>query len=306
MLRLIVNRILFMFPAGLLLLTFLFALFHIIPGDPAHLLAGDNATLEVIQSIEKEYGFDQPVHVQYMKYMTKVLQGDLGVSNYTRDPVTDSVIPRIYNTFLLAVLSMLFAMIMSLVLGCTSAMYWNRPMDRIVTVLSLIGICTPVFVTGILGIYFLSIYLDWLPIGGMATWKHFVLPVITLGTYQAAILTRMVRSCMVDALGKDFITTARAKGVSEFVVVFKHALRNALLPIVTLFGLGLGHTLGGSVVTESIFNWPGLGRLMVQSILTRDLPITQGALFFFAMIFIIVNLVVDIIYAWVDPRIKYD
>jgi ABC-type dipeptide/oligopeptide/nickel transport system permease component len=306
MLRLIVNRILFMIPAGLLLLTFLFALFHIIPGDPAHLLAGDNAPLEVIQSIEKAYGFDQPLHVQYMKYMAKVLQGDLGVSNYTRDPVTDSVIPRIYNTFQLAVLSMLFAMIMSLVLGCTSAMYWNRPMDKFVTVLSLIGICTPVFVTGILGIYFLSIYLDWLPIGGMATWKHFVLPVLTLGTYQAAILTRMVRSCMVDALGKDFITTARAKGVSETVVVFKHALRNALLPIVTLFGLGLGHTLGGSVVTESIFNWPGLGRLMVQSILTRDLPITQGALFFFAMIFIIVNLVVDIIYAWVDPRIKYD
>lgn len=306
MLRLIVGRLFFMVPAGFLLLTFLFGLFHIIPGDPAALLAGDNAPLEVIESIRKAYGFDQPTHVQYLKYMNKVLHGDFGVSNYSRDPVIATVIPRIINTFKLATLSMLFAMTMSLVFGCTSAMFWNRPQDKLVTVLSLVGICTPVFVTGLLGLYFFSVYLGWLPIGGMTSWKHFLLPVITMGTYQAAMFTRMVRACMVDALGKDFITTARAKGVSEYIIVFKHALRNALLPIVTLFGLGLGHTLGGSVVTETIFNWPGLGRLMVDSILTRDLPITQGALFFFAMIFIFVNLIVDILYAWVDPRIKYD
>lgn len=306
MLRLIVGRLLFMVPAALLLITFLFGLFHLIPGDPAVLLAGDNAPQEVVDSIRHAYGFDQPLQVQYVKYMTKVLHGDFGVSNYTRDPVTATVIPRMYNTFQLAACSMLFAMLMSLSFGCMSAMNWNRPTDKIVTVVSLVGICTPVFVTGLVGIYFFSVYLGWLPIGGMASWRHFVLPVVTLGTYQAAQLTRMVRSCMVDALGKDFITTARAKGLSEYVVVFKHALRNALLPIVTLFGLGLGHTLGGSVVTETIFNWPGLGRLMVNSILTRDIPITQGALFFFAIIFIFVNLVVDILYAWVDPRIRYD
>jgi ABC-type dipeptide/oligopeptide/nickel transport system permease component len=306
MLRLIVGRLLFMLPAGLLLVTFLFALFHLIPGDPALLLAGDNAPLEVIEGIRRAYGFDQPLHVQYWSYITKVAQGDFGVSNYTRDPVMATVIPRVLNTAQLALLSMAFAMTVSLLLGCTSAMHWNRPLDKIVTVASLVGICTPVFVTGLLGIYLFSIHIGWLPIGGMATWQHFVLPVLTLGAYQAAILTRMVRSCMVDALGRDFITTARAKGVPEFRVVFKHALRNALLPIVTLFGLGLGHTLGGSVVTETIFNWPGLGRLMVDSILTRDLPITQGAIFFFAIMFIAVNLIVDILYAWVDPRIRYD
>jgi len=306
MLRLIVTRILFMIPAGLFLLTFLFGLFHIIPGDPALLLAGDNAPQEVVDSIRKEYGFDQPLHVQYTNYMAKVLQGDFGVSNYSRDPVMDTVIPRMLNTAKLALLSMLFAMVMSLVFGCVSAMFWNRPQDKIVTICSLVGICTPVFVTGLAGIYFFSVYLDWLPIGGMRSWKHFLLPVLTLGTYQAAMLTRMVRSCMVDALGKDYITTARAKGVAEYIVVFKHGLRNALLPIITLFGLGVGHTLGGSVVTETIYNWPGLGRLMVDSILTRDLPITQGALFFFAFIFIMVNLLVDILYSWVDPRIKYD
>ncbi|MSP49506.1 MAG: ABC transporter permease [Alphaproteobacteria bacterium] len=306
MIRLIVGRLLFMVPAALLIITFLFALFHLIPGDPAVMLAGDNAPRSVVDGIREAYGFDQPLHIQYGRYMAKVLQGDLGISNYTRDPVVNSVIPRIINTAQLAFLSMLFAMVVSLLLGCVSAMYWNRPLDKIVTIVSLLGICTPVFVTGLLAIYFFSIYLDWLPISGMSSWRHFILPVITLGAFQAAVLTRMVRSCMVDALGKDYITTARAKGAPELLVVFKHALRNALLPIVTLFGLGLGHTLGGSVVTETIFNWPGLGRLMVNSILTRDLPITQGSIFFFAMIFILVNLIVDLVYAWVDPRIRYD
>jgi glutathione transport system permease protein len=306
MLRLIVGRLLFMLPAGLLLITFLFALFHLIPGDPALLLAGDNAPLELVESIRRAYGFDRPLPVQYWNYITKVFHGDFGVSNYTRDPVMSSVIPRMLNTAQLALLSMMFAMVISLSLGCTSAMHWNRPLDKVVTVVSLVGICTPVFVTGLIGIYLFSIYLDLLPIGGMATWQHFVLPVITLGAYQAAILTRMVRSCMVDALGRDFITTARAKGAPELRVVFRHALRNALLPIVTLLGLGFGHTLGGSVVTETIFNWPGLGRLMVDSILTRDLPITQATIFLFAIMFIAVNLIVDILYAWVDPRIRYE
>jgi glutathione transport system permease protein len=306
MLRLIVGRLLFMLPAGLLLITFLFALFHLIPGDPALLLAGDNAPLEQVESIRRAYGFDQPLPVQYWNYIVKVFHGDFGVSNYTRDPVMSSVIPRMFNTAQLALLSMSFAMAISLLFGCTSAMYWNRPLDKLVTVASLVGICTPVFITGLIGIYLFSVELGWLPIGGMATWQHFVLPVITLGAYQAAILTRMVRSCMVDALGRDFITTARAKGAPEVRVVFRHALRNALLPIVTLLGLGLGHTLGGSVVTETIFNWPGLGRLMVDSILTRDLPTTQAAIFLFAIMFIAVNLIVDILYAWVDPRIRYD
>lgn len=306
MLRLIVNRLIFMVAAGFLLLSFLFGLFHFIPGDPAQLMAGDNAPQELVQSIREAYGFDRPLHVQYMVYMEKVLSGDFGVSNYTREPVLSIVGPRILNTAALAGCAMLFAMITSLALGSFSAMYWNRPLDKGVTAISLVGICTPVFVTGIVSIYLFGVYLRWLPIGGMSSWKHFILPVLTLGAYQAAMFIRMVRSCMIDALGRDFITTARAKGASERRVVFKHALRNALLPIITLFGLGLGHTLGGSVVTETIFNWPGLGRLMVDSILTRDLPVMQGSIFFFAIIFILVNLIVDILYTWVDPRISYD
>ncbi|HEV7258660.1 MAG TPA: ABC transporter permease [Bosea sp. (in: a-proteobacteria)] len=305
MLRLIVGRLCFIVLAGFLLLSFLFALFHMIPGDPAVLLAGDSATKEVVDSIRAAYGFDRPLHVQYVSYMSHVLVGDFGVSNYTRQPVLGIVLPRVLNTAQLATLAMLLAASISLVLGSLSAMFWGHPLDRVVTLSSLVGICTPVFVTGIAGIYLFGVWLEWLPIAGMGSWWNYILPVVTLGTYQAAIFTRMVRSCMIDALSKEFIVTARAKGVRERRIVYLHAMRNALLPIITLFGLGFGHTLGGSVVVESIFNWPGLGRLMVESVLTRDLPVIQAAIFFFAIIFITLNMLVDIIYTWADPRIRY-
>ena len=306
MARLIVGRLLFMVPAGLLLVTFLFGLFHLIPGDPALLLAGDNASAEVVAGIREAYGLDRPLPAQYATYMGKVLRGDLGVSNYSREPVSSLVLPRVVNTAQLALWSMAFAMIVSLVLGCTAAMYWNTAIDKAVTVVALLGICTPVFVSGLLGIFVFSVELGLLPTGGLGSWKSFVLPVLTLGSFQAAVLTRMVRASMVDALGQDYIETARAKGLSEAAVVLRHALRNALLPILTLFGLGFGATLGGSVITETIFTWPGLGRLMVESILSRDLPVTQGALLFFAFLFILVNLAVDVLYAYADPRIRYE
>ncbi len=306
MLKLILSRLLFMVPAGLLLVTFLFGLFHAIPGDPALLLAGDNASRDAVEGIREAYGFNRPLPVQYATYMSKVLHGDLGVSNFSREPVASLIFPRIVNTAQLAFWSMSLAMIVSLVLGCTSAMSWNTKIDKAVTIIALLGICTPVFVSGLFGIFFFSVTLGLLPTGGLTSWKSFVLPVVTLGAFQAAVLTRMVRSTMVDALGQDYIETARAKGVAEAIVVFKHALRNALLPIITLFGLGFGSTLGGSVVTETIFTWPGLGRTMVESILSRDLPVTQGALLCFALMFIGVNLVVDVLYAYVDPRITYD
>ena len=306
MAKTIASRLVFMVFAGLLLLTFLFCLFHAIPGDPARLIAGDSAPEELVQSIRDAYGLDRPLLTQYATYMSRVLVGDFGVSNFSRQPVLSIVGPRLLNTAKLAGWSMLFAMTFSLILGSVSAMFWNHPLDKSISALSLVGICTPIFVTGILAIYFFGVYLHWLPIGGMATWKHYVLPVLTLGIAQAAGFTRMVRACMIDALGRDFVITARSKGVPEHLVVFKHALRNALLPIITLFGLGLGYMLGGAAVAESIFNWPGLGRLMVDSILTRDLPLTQGCIFFFAMVFVLVNLIVDLLYRWADPRTIHD
>lgn len=306
MLRLIVTRLLFIIPAGLALITFLFALFHLIPGDPALLLAGDNAPDYVVEAIREAYGFNKPLHIQYLTYMTSVLQGDLGVSNFSRVPVIDLIGPKILNTAVLAFWAMLFGMVVSVTLGCISAMYWNTGIDKLVTITALIGISTPIFVTGLIGILIFSVNLGWLPTGRFTSWQSLILPVVTLGAVEAALLTRMVRSTMINALGQDYITTARAKGVGELAVVFKHALRNALLPIVTLFGLGFGNTLGGSVVIETIFTWPGLGRLMVESILNRDLPVTQGSLLFFAAIFILINLIVDLLYAVIDPRISYD
>ena len=306
MLRMCANRLVFMVVAGLLLLTFLVGLFHAIPGDTARLIAGDSAPEELVASIRNAYGLDRPLGVQYVAYMGKVLTGDFGVSNFSRQPVLSIVGPRLLNTAALAAWAMLFAMIVSLILGSISAMYWSGPLDKSVSIVSLIGICTPIFVTGIVAIYFFGVYLRWLPIGGMTTWRHYIMPVLILGFAQAAGFTRMVRACMVEALGRDFIVTARAKGVPQHTIVFKHALRNALLPIITFFGLGLGNMLGGAAVAESIFNWPGLGRLMVDSILTRDLPLTQGCIFFFAMIFVLVNLGVDLLYRWVDPRLAHD
>ena len=306
MLRMCAKRLVFMVVAGLLLLTFLFGLFHAIPGDTARLIAGDSAPEELVASIRNAYGLDLPIGVQYVAYMGKVLTGDFGVSNFSRQPVLSIVGPRLLNTAALAAWAMLFAMVVSLILGSISAMYWSGPLDKSVSIVSLIGICTPIFVTGIVAIYFFGVYLRWLPIGGMTTWRHYIMPVLILGFAQAAGFTRMVRACMIEALGRDFIVTARAKGVPQHTIVFKHALRNALLPIMTFFGLGLGSMLGGAAVAESIFNWPGLGRLMVDSILTRDLPLTQGCIFFFAMIFVLVNLVVDLLYRWVDPRLSHD
>ena len=300
----IIGRMGFIILAGFLLLTFLFTLFHMIPGDPAVLLAGDNAPKDVVDGIRKAYGFDRPLHVQYGTYMGHVLLGDFGVSNYNRQPVLGIVLGRVLNTAQLATLAIIFAVAVSLTLGCLSATLWGSSLDKMVTIGSLVGICLPVFVTGIAGIYFFGVHLEWLPIAGKESWANYVLPVVTLGSYQAAIFTRMVRSCMIDALGKEFVVTARAKGVAEWRIVMTHALPNAFLPIITLFGLGFGHTLGGSVVIESIFNWPGLGRLMVESVLTRDLPIIQASIFFFAMIFITLNLIVDILYTWFDPRIS--
>jgi len=306
MLAVLVRRLLFMVPAGVLVVTFMFAMFHMVPGDPAILIAGDRASPEAVESIRKAYGLDRPLHIQYKNYIFKVIQGDLGISIYSKDPVIELVIPRFINTAILAVLAMVFAIPFSLMLGCASAVWRNSNLDKIVTGLSLVGICTPLFLSGLLLMYCFSVRFRFLPVGGMATWQAYVMPVLSLGLFQTAFLTRMIRANMVDALEQDYIETARSKGVHELKVVLKHALRNGLLPVITVTGLQFGYTLGGAVVTETIFTWPGLGRLMVDSILKRDLPVTQGSILIFAAAFILVNLAVDLSYSIVDPRIQYD
>jgi len=305
MLQLVTARVAFMFVAGVLVVSLSFAMFHLVPGDPAVLIAGENAPEETIESVRRAYGFDQPAWVQFLRYARKLAGGDLGVSIYTRRPVLSVIIPAFLNTIQLAGLAMLLALGASLLLGCVAALWRNTIIDRLITGISLIGVCTPIFLLAICGMYVFSVRLRVLPMSGMESWRAYILPVLTLSMYQAAFLTRMTTVSMVDALHQQYVTTARAKGASEGRVVFRHALRNALLPIITVAGLRFGYTLGGAAVTEVIFAWPGLGRLIVDSILTRDLPLTQGALLLFALAFIIVNLVADLLYFAGDPRLRY-
>jgi len=303
--RLILGRLMFMGIGGLVIVSLAFALFHWVPGDPARLIAGDNAPLKVIEAIRESYGFNQPLTVQFYKYLSKLVHGDLGTSLFNKESVLRLIIPRFINTAKLAGLSTLFAIFISLILGCLSAIWFRSNLDKLVTVVSLLGICTPVFVSGLLALQVFSVHYNLLPVGYQGTWQSYILPIFSIGIYSTAFFTRMIRVCMVEALRDDWITTARAKGVGEFKVVFHHALRNALIPIVTVIGLRFGHILGGTVITEMIFTWPGLGRLMVNSILTRDLPVTQGSLLIFAITFIIINFVVDVSYIVINPRIKY-
>jgi peptide/nickel transport system permease protein len=305
MLRLFTARVAFMCLAAVLVVSLSFAMFHLVPGDPAVLIAGENAPHDTVESIRRAYGFDQPPWVQFLRYAGQLATGDLGVSIYTRRPVSSVIIPAFLNTIRLAALAMLFALAASLLLGCVAAMSRNTAIDRFISGVSLIGVCTPIFLLALFGMYVFSVRLRVLPMSGMANWKAYVLPVLTLGIYQAAFLTRMTATSMVDALHQDFAMTARAKGASEARVVFLHALRNALLPIITVAGLRFGYTLGGAAVTEVVFSWPGLGRVIVDSILTRDLPLTQGALLLFALAVISVNLAVDLLYFAADPRLRY-
>lgn len=305
MVRLVTLRVAFMCLAAVFVVSLSFAMFHLVPGDPAVLIAGENAPSNTVESVRRAYGFDQPPWMQFLRYVRKLAGGDLGVSIYTRRPVLWVIVPAFVNTIQLAGLAMLVALAASLMLGCVAAIWRTGVIDRVITGVSLIGVCTPIFLFALLGMYVFSVRLRVLPMSGMATWQAYVLPVLTLGMYQAAFLTRITATSMVDALHQDYAVTARAKGVSEPRVVFRHALRNALLPIITVAGLRFGYTLGGAAVTEVVFAWPGLGRVIVESILTRDLPVTQGALLLFALAVITVNLAVDLLYFAADPRLRY-
>lgn len=306
MLRLILGRILFMIPAVLIVATITFAMFHLVPGDPVIIMAGEQASPEAIAAIRVAYGFDQPIIVQYFKYLLKLIQGDLGQSIYNRIPVRDLIIPAFLNTLSLVGLSMLVGVMISLTVGPLAAMYYRSFLDKFLSVISLVGISTPIFILGIAALYFFSVKLHMFPVSGLRSWKGYVLPVMTLGIYQASHLTRMARSIVANALGQDYIQSARAKGISEFKVVYKHALKNAMLPLTTIIGLRLGYQLAGAIVAEVVFTWPGLGRLLIVSIGNRDLPVTQGSLILAVLVFVTINLVVDIAYSFLDPTIKYE
>ncbi|MBT9160026.1 MAG: Glutathione transport system permease protein GsiC [Dehalococcoidia bacterium] len=302
----IVRRLLLTIPVLIGVSLLVFSMVRLIPGDPATAIAGVHATPEFIEQIREEYGLDKPLHIQYSIFMGNLLRGDLGVSARTGRPVTTEIWDTFPNTVELTVASMVIASLIGIGAGVISATKRNSIFDNSSMLVALFGVSIPVFWLGLMLMLLFAVILGWFPATGRGTISHLILPAITLGTASAAIIARMTRSSMLEVLHRDFIITARAKGLREQIVVYKHALKNALIPVVTIIGLQLGTLLGGAVLTETVFAWPGVGRLMVDSIMARDYPVVQGAVLLLALTFVFVNLFVDILYSFLDPRIRYE
>ncbi|ABO68624.1 Oligopeptide ABC transporter (permease) [Geobacillus thermodenitrificans NG80-2] len=286
---------------------------YIAPGDPAAIIAGPTASQADIDAIREDLGLNDPFLVQYGRYMNGLLHGDLGYSYQTKQPVWDAIATRFPNTLKLAIASIIVAVIIGVVAGIISAIRQNSWFDVSSTIFALAGISIPNFWLGTVLILIFAVNLQLLPVGGLDApfytaegLKQLVLPAITLGTGSAAMIARMSRSSMLEVIRADFIRTARAKGVRERTVIWVHALRNAMIPVITVIGLNFGFLLGGTIITEQVFAINGVGRLMVQAIAARDFPMVQGSVLLVATLFVLVNLIVDIIYTFIDPRISYD
>jgi ABC-type dipeptide/oligopeptide/nickel transport system permease component len=300
----IIRRLILAIPVLIGVSIIAFMILHLSPGDPAQLLAGEDATQEDIQILRERFGLDQPLPIQYFRFIKGMVTGDL-MSMKFNEPVLDIVGKRLKNTLLLSFFSITIAIIVGVVAGVLSAVYRYSIIDYISSIAALLGVSMPVFWWGLILILFFSVTLRWLPSGGMGGWKTFILPAVVLGTASAGIIARMTRSSMMDVLRQDYITTARSKGLAHRIIIRRHALRNALIPTVTVIGLQFGYMLAGAVLTESVFAWPGVGRLLVTSIMSRDYPVVQTTLVMVALTFVLVNLAVDILYAYLDPRIRY-
>jgi len=290
-----------------------FLLLHLSPGDPAAIIAGDNATPAQIDEIRAKLGLDDPLPVQFVRWAGGVLQGDLGVSIFSNDPVWSLIKQRAEPTIMLALTTIVFAIIIAISAGVLAAWRAGGFVDRAVMGLSVLAFSVPVFVVGYALVYVFAMQLQWLPVqgykpiaDGFVPWaRHLVLPTIALGLAYVALIARITRTSMLDVLAEDYIRTARAKGVATRPLLLKHALKNAGVPIVTVIGIGVALLIGGVVITETVFNIPGMGRLVVDAISKRDYPIIQGCVLIFSGVYVIVNLVVDIVYTLIDPRIRY-
>ncbi|MBY6088941.1 ABC transporter permease [Maritimibacter alkaliphilus] len=281
-----------------------FAMIHAIPGDPAEMVAGIDATPHDVEIVRQRLGLDQPLLQQYLIFVGNALTGDFGTSFRTGLPVSEEIMPRFYNTMVLSVAALIISVVVGFVSGVVSAVWKFSIFDNVSLLVSLIGLSMPPFFLGLVLLMVFSVDLGWFPMSGMGDWRHLVLPAVTLGLPSGAVVARMTRSSLIDVLDQDYIRTARAKGLPEYTVVNSHAVRNALIPVITIVGLQMGFLLGGAVVCESVFAWPGIGRLTVQAILARDFPVIQASVLLLAVIFVVVNFLTDLLYGVFDPRIK--
>jgi len=293
-----------MIPVIWLVVSVVFLLIHLVPGDPIQQMLGEGAAATDLQAARHAYGLDVPISQQYLHYWKGVLHGDLGKSIRFNQNVTKIVMQAYPATIRLTIASLVIALLLSIPAGVRSALKRNTWEDRVLSFVSLLGLSFPNFALGPILILFFAIKLGFLPVSGSGTLEHLILPAITMGGALAAILTRMVRTSMLEELGQDYIRTARAKGLSERAVVYKHALRNAMIPIVTVLGLQFGALLAGAIVTETIFSWPGIGRMTISAISSRDYYLVQGCILFIGLTYVLVNTMTDVMYSVLNPRIR--
>ena len=305
MLNFIVKRSLGLLPTLLIVAVLVFLFVHLLPGDPARLAAGPEADDATVALVRADLGLDQPLPQQFLHFFVRIAHGDFGVSMRSKRPVITEIGERFMPTLLLTLTSMVWAVVFGMAIGIVSAVWRNRWPDRIGMALAVSGISFPAFALGMALMELFSVRLGWLPVVSDGSWRSYVLPSITLGAAVAAVMARFTRASFVEVLNEDFVRTARAKGVAEQWVVIKHCLRNAMIPVVTMMGLQFGFLLGGSIVVEVVFNWPGLGRLLVDSVSMRDYPVIQAEVLLFSLEFIVINLIVDVLYAVINPTIRF-
>ncbi len=301
----LLSRLLSMFTVLLGVITLIFFLIHLVPGDPVQAMLGETATPTDLEALRQALGLNEPLFTQWWLYMSNLFQGDLGNSLYSKEPIVDILIERFPATLELAGAGLLVAILLALPLGSIAALRKDTVYDNGAMVFSLLGVSIPNFWLGPMLILLFSLTLGWLPVSGREGGLSLVLPAITLGTALAAILGRMIRSTLLEVLNEDYIRTARAKGLRESAIVVHHALRNASLPTITILGLQLGTLLGGAVITEIIFAWPGIGQLTIESIQRRDYPLVQACILLISVSYVMVNTFTDILYGWLDPRVRY-
>ncbi|MBI2204541.1 MAG: ABC transporter permease [Candidatus Rokubacteria bacterium] len=309
----VLRRLLALIPVAIVVATVAFVLIHLAPGDPASVIAGPDASPEDIARITQQMGLDRPLPVQLVSWYGRLLQGDLGRSIFLRKPVFDAILDRLEPTLLLTIAATIIAVLIGVPAGVVSARYHNSFADQAFMVVALVGISVPNFLLGLLFVLFFGVWLGWFPVAGyspleygwLGTLRSLVMPAFALGLVQSALIARIARSSMLDVLREQYITAGRAKGLGERAVIYKHALRNALIPTVTIIGISFAILLSGAVVVETVFNIPGLGRLVVSAVLRRDYPVVQGVVLCVAGVYMLINLAVDLSYLVIDPRVKY-
>jgi ABC-type dipeptide/oligopeptide/nickel transport system permease component len=306
MIQYFLNRLLQAIPVLLGVIIITFVLMYIIPGDPVVSMVGERYSEETVQRLRQELHLDDPLPLQFLRYVGNVLQGNFGNSFITGEPVAALIIEKFPNTMMLAITAMFFAILIGLTAGIMSSVRPGSFMDRGIMVLALAGISAPVFWVGLILVLVVGVMLQWLPPTGFGGIEYLILPALTLGLRSAAYLARLTRATMLDVLSHDYIRTARSKGLPEWKVFIKHAFPNTLIPVITIIGTDFGSYLSGAVLTESIFGWPGIGRLALEAIMKRDFPVIQGTVLFMAIMFVLMNVLVDLLYGVVDPRIRLE